>query len=392
MTDARHAALRIIGRVLRSGAYTNVVTAHEVATLDPRDRRFAQFLAYGTLRRIERLDRVVDGYSNRPTIEPVVRDVLRLGAFELLVASTPPHAAIDSAVSASRELGYGRAAGFVNAVLRSIDRHGEPDPSESGIPDWLAETLIPHWGADEVAGFASASMDDAPRTLRRRPGTESRGAPSVAGIPDTVLAGEDIPTGHVVQDPAAVAVGWAAAPSAGDRVLDMAAAPGGKALHLHDQLAGAGSLILADRHRRRLGAARRRLVAAGCDAPWVVADGRALPFGDDAFDVVLLDAPCTGLGTLRRRPEIKHRVGPPDVARLAKLQRAMVAEAVRVTRPGGRVVYAVCTVTPEETVDVVAAHASGPPEGLPGRPWGNGWLLAPHLGPTDGMFIAIVDA
>ncbi len=391
MTDARRAALRIIGRVLRSGAYTNVVTPHEVAALEPRDRRFAQFLAYGTLRRIGRLDRVIDGYSTRPTIEPVVRDVLRLGAFELLVASTPPHAAIDSAVSASRELGYGRATGFVNAVLRSIGRHGEPDPTESGIPDWLAEALTPHWGADEVAAFASASMDDAPRTLRRRPGAEAHGAPPVAGIPDTLLAGEDIPAGHVVQDPAAVAVGWAAAPSVGDRVLDMAAAPGGKALHLHDQLAGDG-LILADRHSRRLRAAHRRLVAAGCDAPWVVADGRSVPFGDDQFDITLLDAPCTGLGTLRRRPEIKYRVGPADVARLVTLQRAMLAEAVRVTRPGGRAVYAVCTVTPQETIDVVAEHASRPPEGLPGRAWGTGWLLAPHLGPTDGMFIAIIDA
>ncbi len=123
----------------------------------------------------------------------------------------------------------------------------------------------------------------------------------------------------------------------------------------------------------------------------MLADGRAAPFASDTFEAVLLDAPCTGLGTLRRRPEIKLRVNSADVERLAAIQRKMLAEAIRITRPGGTVVYSVCTVTPAETVDQVADLPARPPEIMLGTDWGNGRLLAPHLSGTDGMFISCID-
>lgn len=178
-------------------------------------------------------------------------------------------------------------------------------------------------------------------------------------------------------------------------VLDMAAAPGGKTLHLFDQMGGEGSqlkgaLVASDRHERRVVSARSRLRELGAELPWLVADGRRLPVPDKTFDRVLLDAPCTGLGTLRRRPEIRHRLEFGDPARLGGLQHELLTEALRVTRPDGYVVYAVCTVFPEETVDVVAPHRAAPPPELPGRAAGKGWLLAPHLTGSDGMFISVV--
>ena len=128
----------------------------------------------------------------------------------------------------------------------------------------------------------------------------------------------------------------------------------------------------------------------GVSVPWVVADGRQSPFRESAFDAVLLDAPCTGLGTLRRRPEIRFKSSPADIARLAALQEALLESAVRLVRPGGRVVYSVCTVTEAETVRIVEGFEASPPEGLPGEVRGKGLLLAPHLTGTDGMFISVI--
>ena len=136
--------------------------------------------------------------------------------------------------------------------------------------------------------------------------------------------------------------------------------------------------------------ARRRLLRHGADPSWVVADGRRLPFEASTFDRVLLDAPCTGLGTLRRRPEIRHRLQEDSPARAGELQRELLEAALTVVRRGGVVTYAVCTVFPEETIEVVADLAAEPPTGLPGRPFGKGWLLGPHLTDSDGMFISLV--
>ena len=192
-------------------------------------------------------------------------------------------------------------------------------------------------------------------------------------------------------DPASTAVGLAVRPRPGERVLDMAAAPGGKALHMWDLASGGAEIVALDRHRRRLRSARSRLAGTGASPFWVNGDGRQTPFGDGVFDAVLVDAPCTGLGTLRRRPEIAMRLAPEAPGRLADQQKAMLAEAWRVTRAGGRIVYSVCTVLAEETVDVASDYPGAAPPGLPGRNWGNGLLLAPHLTGTDGMFISLIE-
>jgi 16S rRNA (cytosine967-C5)-methyltransferase len=194
-----------------------------------------------------------------------------------------------------------------------------------------------------------------------------------------------VPDNISIQDGASVAVGLALDPQPGDRILDLAAAPGGKTLHIADRLGSVGLVVASDQNPRRVAGARRRL--AGSPVRWCVADGRRVPFPAACFDRVLLDAPCSGIGTLRRRPEIRFRVSAARIDQLSLLQAEMLEEAMRVVKPGGTVVYSVCTVTPQETLNVIDQLPTEPIAGLPGRAWGSGWLLGPHLTGTDGMFI-----
>ncbi len=394
---ARRAAVTIVNRVLRSGAYSNIVTATATEHLPDADRRQALHLAYGVLRQLPRVDRIIAGFSRRPKLEPLVEDTLRVAVFDVVFSSSPAHAAVDSAVETVRSFGFGRAAGFVNGLLRSVVRIGEPAlPGGTegrallaGVPHWLVGHLDEQWSEEETDRFLMASQEDPGLGVRRRDLDQA--------IPDAVSAAEGIegaftatqlPEGWIVQDAASVAVGLAVRPRDGETILDMAAAPGGKTMHLVDQ--AALRLVAADRNVRRIRRAQRRLKAEGVAVPWVIADGRYPPFGDGAFDAVLLDAPCSGLGTLRRRPEIRAKASPAEIVRLAALQRALLESALRLVRPGGRVIYSVCTVTDAETVDIVEDFDASPPEDLPGQIRGKGLLMAPHLTGTDGMFISII--
>ena len=218
------------------------------------------------------------------------------------------------------------------------------------------------------------------------------GKPS-PGIAGAYYVDGPVTPGHEItySDAASTAVGLALGSQPGERVLDMAAAPGGKTLHLWDLAGGEAEVVALDRHRRRLRSAQARLAESGATPIWINGDGRRLPFAEGVFDAVLVDAPCTGLGTLRRRPEIAMRLAEDSPGKLGVQQAKMLAEAWRVTRPRGRIVYSVCTVFPAETVDIVADYPASAPVGLPGRLWGKGLLLAPHVTGTDGMFISRIE-
>jgi 16S rRNA (cytosine967-C5)-methyltransferase len=196
---------------------------------------------------------------------------------------------------------------------------------------------------------------------------------------------------HPLQDPSSVAVGQAVMARPGNLVVDLAAAPGGKTMHLVDETASSGlggrRVVAIDSSLKRVQRASRRAP----EASWMVGDALSPPLKSATFDRVLLDAPCSGFGTLRRRPEIRHRVTRGRVEELAELQRRMLTAALDLVKPGGRLVYSVCTVVPAETVELVSGFGAVPPEGLPGRIWGDGLLLAPHLTGTDGMFIAVIE-
>jgi 16S rRNA (cytosine967-C5)-methyltransferase len=362
--SARAVALDVLDRIDGEGAYANLAlpAALDRSGLDGRDRGFATDLVYGTTRMRRACDFLVDRFLARP-VEPGVRNALRLGAYQLVFAGVAPHAAVGETVAVAPR----KARGLVNAVLRRVAEtpvNWPDDATRLSVPDWVAELLAADLGPGDAAA-ALAAMNE-PATVAERP------------------------DGYV-QDPASQQVAEAVGVAPGERVLDVCAAPGGKATAL---AAAGGWVVAADARPGRAGlvaanAARLRL---GDRVAVVAADGTAPPWRPGSFDRVLVDAPCSGLGTLRRRADLRWRVEPEAVERLAALQGRLLAAAADLVRPGGALVYAVCTLTAAESTGVDAGLASRRPDlvpadtpGGPWRPWGRGAILLPQAAGTDGM-------
>jgi 16S rRNA (cytosine967-C5)-methyltransferase len=401
--------------------------------LTGRDAALATELGYGTLRAAGTLDLVLARCADRPldALDPEVRAALRLGAYQLLRTRVPPHAA----VSATVDLVPRRATGFVNAVLRGVARHGWDHWVEAVAPADALGTLAvryphPRWIAvafrDALGGnlaeteAALAADDTRPEThLVARPGRIDRDrlAEQAGGVPGpwspyaVRLPGGDPGALAAVRDGRAgvqdegsqlSALALARAPLDGpDRVrLDLCAGPGGKAALLGSLAATAdgGPLLAVEiaAHRARMVAA----ATAGLPVTVVRADGTRAPIRPGSVDRVLLDAPCTGLGALRRRPEARWRRREADVPVLAELQRTLLRAAITAARPGGVVAYVVCSPHPAETRDVVAeVLADGTIDPLDARPSfpgvsdlgsGPSVQLWPHRQGTDAMFCALL--
>jgi 16S rRNA (cytosine967-C5)-methyltransferase len=419
MTSSRELARDVLVRI-EDGAYSHIVLPEMLrkSSLEPRDGAFVTDLVYGTLRSQRRLDELLTPLGRRPLleVEPPVRAALRLGAFQLL-SDVAAHAAVGETVAVAPL----RARGYVNAVLRKLATLGPPWPAPSttpvalSYPDWLVERLQRDLGADEAHAALAASNERAAVTLRPNPAR----ATSTALIEELEAGGVEVETGKLVtdallvrrtgdpsalaaviegratpQDQASQAVVAQLALGRGMRVLDVAAAPGGKTSAIAELLGpggyvdafdiNPGRLRLVLDHVRRLGLTN---VATG------VADARALPVVDAAFDRVLVDAPCSGLGVLRRRPDARWRIHESVIAPLAALQTAMVLAAARAVRHGGMLRYSVCTLTAAETVGVAEAVLARLPDFTPAprpegwRTHGSGALLLPQDAGTDGMFV-----
>jgi 16S rRNA (cytosine967-C5)-methyltransferase len=392
---ARAAAASTLDRVVRSGAYSNVAVAR--TPVEPAsDHGRYQMLVYSCLRHLPSVDAAIDAANRRPRkdVDPIVMSILRVGTAELLVLDGDPWAVVDDAVEATRVLGVPRASGFVNGVLRSIAKSSPriPDGPEAAYPGPLVESLTRALGRDDAEAFLTASNAPAPVGLRFRDGSHGDAVIPGTAYADPDAAGPLIAEGVAdVIDPASAAVAVAVDATPGQHIADLAAAPGGKTRALADAVGADGLVVAADIHARRVKDAARRSSSVR-QITWLVQDGRLPALRDGAFDAVLLDAPCTGLGTLRRRPEIRFRVEPDAPATYGAVQRELLERAIELAAPGGRVVYSVCTVFPAETTDVVAGLGFAPPAGLPGDVRGDGLLLAPHLTGTDGMFIAVRSA
>jgi 16S rRNA (cytosine967-C5)-methyltransferase len=414
-------ALRVIRRVTEEGAYSNLALVAELhrSSLAPRDRGFAADLVRGTLRRLLPLDRAIASASSRPlaAVDPPALALLRLGAYQLLVASVAPHAAVGETVA----LASGRHRGFVNAVLRRLALH-PPDPPagdtddavslRTGLSPWAVAELRRLLPPEEVVPAAHALGSPAPLSLRVNRCRADHGrvmaALRHAGLepepgrlhPDAVrVAGglvADLPGfadgWFAVQDEASLLVVAAAEVRPGHRVLDACAGPGGKAAHLACLAQPGGVVVAGDVHPARSALVARAAGRLGVPVRVLAQDARR-PAVEARFDVALVDAPCSGLGAARRRPELLWRPSKADLARLARLQVAILCEVSGLVRPGGRLVYAVCTFPRAETdaavraflskrSDFVAEAVPGPDGPAPSH------RLWPHRHGTDAMFIA----
>ena len=361
---ARGLALQALLRI-EEGAYANLVVPEllDASDLSERDRAFVTELAYGTTRMRRACDWLVDRFLSRP-VEPEVRAALRLGAYQMAFLATPPHAAVSATVTEAPH----RARGLVNAVLRKVAASLPPrwpDPATRlSYPDWIVRRLAADLGVDEAA-----------RSLE-----QMNVAPSISSRDD-----------GYVQDEASQWVAAYVGARAGERVLDLCAAPGGKATGMAEAALVAAVDVLP--HRVGLVQANVRRLRLDHVVP-VLADGRRPPFAPGTFDRVLLDAPCSGLGVLRRRPDARWRIQPEDVDRLAGLQRDLLQAALPLVRPGAVLVYSVCTLTTTESVGIdewlAASHpvfTALPPPGPPWEPLGRGARLLPQTAGTDGMYV-----
>lgn len=437
---ARRAAADVALAVDRDGAYANLLLPRLLRerAISGTGAAFATELTYGMLRRCGVLDDVISAGAKRDaaSLDPAVRAVLRLGAYQLLHTRVPPHAAVSSTVDLSREVAGPKPAGLVNAVLRRVaerDWAGWVDqlaPSDDplgrlafdrGYPRWVATALLEALGGD-LAELDLALGEERPAThLVARPGRITREALLADAGPDASagpwspyavrLAGGD-PAGLAairdrragVQDEGSqlVALTLTRAPlSGGNRWwLDACAGPGGKASLLAGLLPGGARLLASDIAPHRVGLVRQSLMRTS-SAPVVVADATRPAWRAGGFDRVLVDAPCTGLGALRRRPELRWRRQPDDANRLQVLQQALLAAALDAVRVGGIVAYATCSPHRAETAEVIGSILRGRPDVeaidvrplLPGVPsLGDGPYvqLWPHRQGTDAMFIAVL--
>ena len=396
-SPARAVAARVLTRVETEGAFADLALDAELnrAGAGARDAALATELVYGTLRWQRYLDWILAPHSRRPLakLDPRPRALVRMTAYQLVyLERVPPFAAVDDAVSLARQLARPGVPEFVNAVLRSFARRGarerEPaapaDPIEalavrSSFPSWLARRWVERYGADEAGALMRALNERPPLALRAntlattrealaaRLRDEDRVDTTPAGLaPEGLIATHGGRPGawrafadgaFVVQDEASMLVARLLEPRAGDTVVDACAAPGTKTTHLAQLMENRGRILAFDPVPARLalaGAACARLGVTIVEIHDGTVETLAPRFAG-ACDAVLVDAPCTNLGVLRRNPEVKWRRQPGDVAASAARQREILAAAATVLRPGGRLVYATCSLEPEENADVIAA-------------------------------------
>jgi 16S rRNA (cytosine967-C5)-methyltransferase len=403
VAPARRAAFQVVLRVFEDGAYADRALRSAASELGDRDRALARRLAFGTVQRVRTLDHAIEVIGRRRVhrLDPPVRAALRLGAYQLgFVDGVPRYAAVNESVELVRAAGLERAVSFTNAVLRRLadglrdllDALPEGSAGQAALrhsyPDWVAETWERDLGLEEAIALMRAQNAPAETVVRLVRG-------DVEGRPDDVIPGawhvehvdeSALAEGRVwPQSRASQLVGLAVGAQDGERTLDLCAAPGGKAT----MLAGEVTAVEVNEARaRELEDVARRLGAANVRV--LVADGRALPSELTGFDRALVDAPCSGLGVLNQRPDLRWRAEP-----LPELQLELLLAAAERVRPGGTIVYSVCTVNADESEAVIDASGLEVDPTL-GEEWAQfrhrsrPELLQtlPHLHGTAGFFVA----
>ncbi len=441
--NARELALKVLHAVDEEEAYANLVLDRilERYRPDKLDRAFATELAYGVLRHLNTLDWLLGHFLRQPLASqnPWIRNILRLGAYQIMYMDrVPDSAAVNESAELARRYGHPGMVGFVNGVLRNLARRGRqipfPDLNDDPVahislryshPAWLVRRWLKEYGLKETIALCQANNGPAPNTIRTNTlkvsreelmerlrdegvtaeptsfapeGLKVAGFPSLHGFPPFE---EGL---FFVQDESSMLVGHALAPFPGTRVLDTAAAPGSKTTHLAQLMGDRGEIIALDIHPHKLTliAANCRRLGITCIQP-VKGDARQLGHRMCGWaDFVLLDAPCSGLGVLRRRPDARWRKKEASIAEMAALQKEMLDGVAPCLKPGGVLVYSTCTITREENLGQVEDFVTRHPEFvledlsalLPAGLDDQGTLsrgyiqLLPHRHGMDGFFIA----
>ncbi len=430
VTPARLAAYTVIRRVFEQGAFADRALHTAAAELDARERALAMALAYGTVQRMRTLDHLLSPFVTRPLerVEPAVLAALRLGMFQIVfLGGVSDYAAVNESVELAKRESRG-GAGLVNAVLRRASREA-PQRFEQlddntaqraavlhSVPDWLAELWWREIGPERARPLLAsvnlpaesalrvnllrstpeqvkAALDQAQPTCAAHSAPEWEEQPELPELPEMLVLdgafdafGSDLfKQGALTpQSRASAAVARVLAPHAGERVLDLCAAPGAKTTHLAALMGGEGELVAVEIHpgRARALAETCRQMGAG-NTSVVQLDARE--FSDsEGFDRVLVDPPCSGLGTLQSRPDLRWQPRRGQIADLAAQQGELLRAGARALKPGGTLVYSVCTVSRQESEGVVdrfvAEHTGFTCE--------RRWQLYPSRDGTDGFFIA----
>jgi len=397
ISPARQAAYEVLLRVFEHDAYADRAFRSAAEALDERERTFAQRLAYGSVQRVRALDHAIEALGRRPVrkLDPPVRAALRLGAYQLGYADTAPHAAVNESVELVRRARLERAVPFTNAVMRRLSDGIRPlleslpdGPLKESYPDWIYETFVRVLGAEGALALMRAMNEPLETVVRLVQGEPPEGAEEtdVPGAYRVERVNEKlVAEGRIwPQSRGSQLAGLCVGSSDGERVLDLCAAPGGKA----GQLRGEVTAVEIDPARAR--ELSENLATMGrSDVTVVEADGTALPPELEGLDRVLVDAPCSGLGVLAQRPDLRWRAKP-----LPELQLALLRSAAERVREGGTIVYSVCTLNPDECEAVVDASglsvlplgAEWPQFAHPSRP--EFLLTLPHVHGTSGFFIA----
>ncbi|HTD58693.1 MAG TPA: 16S rRNA (cytosine(967)-C(5))-methyltransferase RsmB [Solirubrobacteraceae bacterium] len=433
VAPARRCAYAVVRRVFEQRAYADQALQSEARELDARDRALAMRLAYGAVQRRLTLDHLIEQLAGRPPeqLDPPLLAALRLGLYELLYLSGAPDRAVVADCVELSKSGGGGGHGLVNAVLRRAAREGacallgglsEDTPEHAAIahshPEWIARLWWQELGAPDALALMAADNEPGElslrvNTLRADPGAVASeiavATHTDAELPEAlVLEGSFDLHGSsawdrgalTAQSRAAMLVSRALDPQPGERVLDLCAAPGGKSTHLAALMADQGEVLAVEHNPRRAGELRETARRLHARSVRVEVSDAALSRPEGAvFDRVLVDPPCSGLGTLQARPDLRWRVTPEQVSRLAALQAKILTAGALALRPGGVLVYSTCTLSRFENelqVERFLARSSGfaledlcNEQQIHTHPWAPKYILTmPHRDHTAGFFIA----
>jgi 16S rRNA (cytosine967-C5)-methyltransferase len=441
--SAREIALQVLTAVEEDDAFANLALNRFLEKYRPGklDRAFTTELTYGVLRHLNTLDWVLGQFANKPlaSLAPSVRGILRLGGYQLLFMDrVPPSAACNQAAEMAKRNGHARVVKIVNGVLRNVARNVNairfPDLGQDPVehislryshPAWLVERWLAEYGQEETIALCQANNEPAPNMVRTntlkisredlagRLKEEGLQVRETAFAPEGLVLGGFLSLGSLashreglfqVQDESSMLAGRAVMPAPGSRVLDACAAPGGKTTHLAQLMENRGEILAVDIHPHKLSLIEENSSRLGITiVKGLAGDARSLPEKLHGWaDFVLIDAPCTGLGVLRRRPDARWRKDPAQIPAIVALQAEILSSVSRVVRDGGVLVYSTCSIAREENAGQVekflAAHPEFTPEDLgPFLPaelnqegtFSRGYLqLLPHRHGTDGFFIA----